>query len=373
MVALISLATYQLIVGPLATASRVTSQNLIKNQLSTIASIAVMDAVNQAASGDCDADGFVEPRAWRAPSGAPAPTNGGLIPLEIGVETEDPWGTEYGYCVWDVGPSDCGSSERLSGSADPTGGDLQTRTVLAIISAGADRAFQTTCNDYVDATTDLVTTSGDDIIKRFSYIEAASATSSLWSLSGDGTTASIDKDLAIGDDIEFDTVTGAIQALAVNATGKMTAGGGIGLGDQSDVSDESCTTSTSGLMRYNTVLDAVQLCLNDGSWTVLDNSVSFPLLAPDGSAAVPSYSFNNYDESGIFHDDNGMNIASTGDRMIFTPQTGLDFRMISEGGVQVGHTGEACTDDTQGTLRYVTEDKLFEYCDDSEWIHFNEP
>jgi hypothetical protein len=102
MVALISLAAYQLMSGPLASASRLTQNNMVNTQLPSIGHIAIMDAAN---IGDCDADGYTEARPWRAATGPVVPGNGGLIPLAMGAPTLDPWGTEYGYCTWDIGPT----------------------------------------------------------------------------------------------------------------------------------------------------------------------------------------------------------------------------------------------------------------------------
>ena len=370
-VAVLSLAAYQLISGPLASASRITQNNLVKSQLSTIASIAVMDASNMASSGDCDADGYIEPRPWRDPAGAAAPTNGGLLPHEMGTKTTDPWGTGYGYCAWDVGASDCGSTERLTGATDPTTGDPETRSVLAIISAGADRIFQTTCNNYVDATTDLITATGDDIIKRFTYVEAASATSSLWTLSADSTTAEIDKDLNIGNDITFDTTAGSIQALAANATGILTAESGFGIGDETTAADASCTASTNGLIRYNTTLDEAEVCLNSGVWGPIGGDLIWPLDAPDGSAAAPSYSFENFTDAGIFHEADSMVLATGADKTTFAPDSGTEFRLISDGGVQLDTSTGICDLGADGTLQYLPFLKHFIFCDSLFWSKMN--
>ena len=46
---------------------------------------------------------------WREDLTKPFPTGGGLIPMSIGISKKDPWGTEYGYCVWDHGPAHNGA------------------------------------------------------------------------------------------------------------------------------------------------------------------------------------------------------------------------------------------------------------------------
>lgn len=261
--AALSLTTYSIFTGPVSSISRITQKAMADTQMLAISKIAIMDAANQAAAGDCDADGFIEPRTWRTTTGN-KPTNGGLVPLTMGAPITDPWKSDYGYCVWDVGPlsaqAGCGGAGvRLDGADNPVLGDAKSQTVMAVISSGQDRIFQTTCNAYVDGTTDVITTSGDDIVMRFSYQEAASATSSLWSLkSGDPDVAEIDKDLEVGDDIAFDQAAGLIQATAVNATGKIIAGGGVTLGDETDVT--TCDDAQIGLVRYNSTLPGLEVC-----------------------------------------------------------------------------------------------------------------
>lgn len=380
MIGLISIALFQMMSGPLTAASDITQQNLIKAQLLTNSRIAIVDAAKQSANGDCDNDSYIEPRPWRDPAdGTTKPTNGGVIPLEMGAPTTDPWGTEYGYCVWDVGPHSAdpacgGGTGMLVGATDPHIGEGQTLTVLSIISAGPDKTFETTCNDYVDDTTDLITTAGDDIVQRFSYGEAKSTASSLWSLkSGDLDTAEIDKNIEVGENISMDTSTGLVQASAITTGSNITAGGGVELGDQTTAPDGICTASTAGTMRYNTITNTVELCLNDGTWGGLGSSggsVSWPLLAPDGTSDNPSYGFENFSKSGLYHDSFGPIFNTTADKATLGPATGDVFQMISAGGVQVGATTSTCDDTIEGTLRYDSTDKIFEVCNGSIWTNF---
>ena len=87
--------------GPLATSVKITRVNTAENQMAIGAQVAVMAAANTPTSGDCDADGMVEPLEWRDAGASPKPTGGGLVPMSIGISKKDPWGTEYGYCTWD--------------------------------------------------------------------------------------------------------------------------------------------------------------------------------------------------------------------------------------------------------------------------------
>ena len=380
MIGLISIALFQMMSGPLTAASKITQQNLIKAQLLTNSRIAIVDAAKQSANGDCDSDSYIEPRPWRNPAdGTTKPANGGVIPLTMGAPITDPWSTEYGYCVWDVGPNYAdpacgGGTGMLDGADDPHIGEGQTLTVLSIISAGPNQTFETTCNDYVDASTDLITTSGDDIVQRFSYGEAKSTASSLWTLkSGDVDTAEINKDIEVGSNISMDTGAGLVQASAVTTGNDITAGGGVELGDQTTATDASCTTSTAGTMRYNALNYIVELCLNDGTWGGLGSSggtISWPLLAPDGTAGNPSYGFENFSGAGMYHDAFGPIFNTTADKVTLGPASGSVFQMISAGGLQVGTTTGTCNNTTEGTLRYDSTDKIFEVCNGSNWANF---
>ena len=199
--------------GPLATSVKVTRINTAETQMTIGAQVAVMAAANTSSSGDCDSDGYVEPLEWRDAGASPAPVGGGLIPMSIGISKKDPWGTEYGYCVWDHGTSgvcddETGAgdnpAERLDGAA--TGGAYP---VVALISAGQDKIFTTTCRDFATADVDsdgaltsavdlpLISKAAetdDDIIFTYTYDEATGASGGLWSIkSGSPDTAVINK------------------------------------------------------------------------------------------------------------------------------------------------------------------------------------
>lgn len=408
--AMLSFGTYQYMSGPLSSLSQITQKNIVDDQLLTISQIAALDAANL---GDCDGDGYIEPREWRAPAGAPAPVNGGLLPPDMGAPLNDPWGAEYGYCVWDTGAvsadAACGgaSAGRLDGADTAVAGEGQTLTVYAIISPGPDRTFQTTCNDYVDATTDLITSTGDDIIQRYTYREASTATSSLWNLkTGFPETAEIGKNLEIGSDINFDVGAGTIDALAVNTTGKVYAGGGLHLGDQIDIPDVTCTAMTTGLMRYNTSLSQAQVCSGAGGWVAMHSSggaLSFPLQAPDGSAAAPSYSFTGMTDAGMFLDAGGnaeiqspfeMRLKAganqiylwdteiymelrgapdfqvAGDTKITFTDSGSQphYRLSVDGGIEVADTTDTCASALEGTLKYLAASDTYQFCNGTSWV-----
>src|SRR5690606_3179218 len=110
------------------------------------------------------------------------------------------------------------------------GGPTHDQYVLAIISAGPDRQFQTSCNAWVVANTDnqpdapllAKATGTDDIVLCYTYAEANTAGGGLWSLkSGDPDKATIVKDLEVrtADDagvaFALDRSTGQSEFLAI--------------------------------------------------------------------------------------------------------------------------------------------------------------
>lgn len=137
--------------GIVTSMSDVTRKTIAEERMMSAARLSIMNATSlQANAGDCDTDGMVEPLPTVDPAGAPAPVGGGHVPANIGASQKDPWGTPYGYCAWDLGSvtvsnnnAGCGGSaaRRLNGINDPS------QTAVALISAGKDRKFSTTCNN----------------------------------------------------------------------------------------------------------------------------------------------------------------------------------------------------------------------------------
>ncbi|MCK5518527.1 MAG: hypothetical protein KAI61_03855, partial [Alphaproteobacteria bacterium] len=281
----LSVVLYQNISGPMSSSIRITNKNAAKTQLQSVSSIVIINATNQTDDGDCDADGSVEPPEWRVGAG---PTGGGLVPLTIGAPAADPWGTDYGYCVWDVGSliktvdacshdNIAANAYRLSGTPTPSVGNALSQTVIAIISAGPNRQFNTTCRDYAnstipaDANTDVIVAGGDDIIQRYTYTEASSAIDSLWSIKvGTPTTATIGKNLEVGStiasvpsDVSGSFSDGIINVSAVVTKGAIISGGAVRLANDTDVT--SCVAGNVGDMRYNATSGTIEVC-NGTAW-----------------------------------------------------------------------------------------------------------
>lgn len=210
LVGAIGAATMSNLKGIATSMSEVTRKEVAEQKMTGGARLSIQAATSaQANSGDCDSDGWVEPLPFKAPGAALSPIGGGLIPDDIGAEARDPWGTLYGYCVWDGGVTaddvTCGGpgANRLAGSPSATG-----QPVVAIISAGKDRKFSTTCNAYVDTMpadgnpdTPLIgrAAGGDDIIMEYTYNDASGLSGDdLWKIRDtDPTTAMIDKNIEV--------------------------------------------------------------------------------------------------------------------------------------------------------------------------------
>lgn len=252
---ILGVATYNLMSGPYASIARISGVNMTKYDMLAASKIAMMYPNAQSDAGDCDIDGYIEPPAFTTVGATLAPVGGGQFPHTIinAPVYKDTWGTTFGYCVWDIGTTGnpC-ATNMLNGTPDPTTGETQSQTVMALVSAGPDRKFNTTCSDYVDATTPLITSTAavtDDIVMKFSYAEAAQATSSLWKMKiGDASTITIDKNVSIGSGISIDKTSGLGSFLAVNSDGKVSVadeaiiGEGIGA---------ACNSGNIGLMRYS--------------------------------------------------------------------------------------------------------------------------
>jgi hypothetical protein len=106
--------------------------------------IAVQQAILSLAaeSKDGDGDGYLESPAMRAGAG---PAGGGIIPLTSAAPKDDSYGTKLGYCAWDNG-----ATGTLTGLI--AGAPSNARApVLAVVTAGSDNIFQTSCADIFAA------------------------------------------------------------------------------------------------------------------------------------------------------------------------------------------------------------------------------
>ncbi len=255
--------------GPLTTMVKVQTLTQAQSEMVIASRLALLEATELANDGDCDADGFVEPLEYTDPGVEDAPTGGGFLPAAVASSRTDPWGTKYGYCAWDAGTENsstagaCPAANRLDGTGD---GD-ETYTVLAIVSAGPDQVFGTTC---VGGASPAITKTGDDIITEFTYASASASTGGLWNIkSGDPTTAEITKNLEVTGGAAFTAgidLTGSTAALQLGAASMLFP---------NQVTLATCNGANDGLVRIDTTADpdVLQLCDNPNGWVSVGGGV----------------------------------------------------------------------------------------------------
>lgn len=260
MTGVLALGVNAVMKGPIAAMGEVSRKTIAENNMVASARLAIVMSTSQPSGGDCDADGYIEPLPYRNAAAGPKPAGGGYLPNTIGAGMIDPWQTEYGYCVWDHGgktPADnvaaCGgsSAKRLKGAPKAT------QIAIAVVSAGKDKTFQTTCNAFVDANADgtpdtplLNKPAGsDDLVLGYTYAEAGKIGGGLWNIkSGDPGTAEIG-----ARDIEIKGSNGATAARIGYDAGL----GVSGVGDFSAVkSDQVFSKSGTAPVNLNGILRA---------------------------------------------------------------------------------------------------------------------
>lgn len=230
-IGLLGTSIYSRMVGPVSTMARLDARMTAEEHI-----INSGRAVIRAAA-DCDSDAHKEAPQFVTGTG---PAGGGIMPTTLGLHTTDPWGTKYGYCAWDIGATSddaaCSGpgAKRLDGTNDPSAGYASTTTSFALVSAGPDRVFQTTCAAYSNGTTAVLAPGGDDLVESYTSQDVASggggSGSPIWSLKGgDPTTGTISKHVEVqGSVFKVDYLTGDLTIDDLNVTpGKYIATGGL--------------------------------------------------------------------------------------------------------------------------------------------------
>lgn len=257
LVGVLGASTMTLMQGPVSTVAAVNKQVRTESRLMVAGRLAALEAAENGT--DCDGDGVTEPiaPATGPECSAAQAAGGGCIPVTVGGDKTDPWGSPIMYCAYDHGAGSSGcSADLLAGNADPSG-----LAVLAVVSAGPDRTFQTTCG----ADPAYVTRAGDDLAYVFDESEAAAAGAGggLWSLvSGDPTSATISKDLQITTAADF---TGA--AVSLDSTSTLDLAGRLFLPTDSEWS--ACLGPDKGVMRFHDATANIQVCDGAGNWLAL--------------------------------------------------------------------------------------------------------
>lgn len=114
-----------------------------------------------ARSADTDSDGELESPAWV--SASPSPADGGGLPANIAGPKTDAWGHPFGYCTWDNG-NVSSSTHRNNGDNPAT----QESPVFAILSAGPNGSFETTCANIKSGS---LVAGSDDLVREVTLAE----------------------------------------------------------------------------------------------------------------------------------------------------------------------------------------------------------
>jgi hypothetical protein len=136
---------YQVARGTQETVTRANSSALLTQAAYTLATEA----------SDTDTDGTTEPSAGLVVLG-----DGWEVPASSGAPKADAWGSAIKYCPWDNGSTHA-SAGRLAG-ANPA---LQSSIQFAMVSAGPDKTFSTSCNQALTGAT------GDDGVRLMSVAQ----------------------------------------------------------------------------------------------------------------------------------------------------------------------------------------------------------
>ncbi len=282
--------------GPAVTTAEISRRTMAENNLVATTRLAISAATNQQErGGDCDADGFIEPLPYRAAGGAPAPAGGGLVPATMGASMTDPWGVQYGYCVWDPGTASVSDAVPACGGATPRrleGAPRDDQYAIAVISAGKNGVFETSCNAYADIapadglpdTVLLDKPAGsDDVVLAYTYAEANGIGGGEWKLNAlDPTTAEIAKNLEVG--------SAANPRGATFTEGALTMGGTRGLVLPGDPGDDTvtgaCNADKANQLRRNigdgSAVPVIEIC-HDNAWVAVSGGTSV------GGQCTPAY------------------------------------------------------------------------------------
>lgn len=315
MTAVLGIATFSLMSGPLNTMVSVNKKAIAQSQVEAIARIALMDAQMQPDGGDPDGDTIVELRPGRDGGAGIDPRE--YVPYTLGAPTIDPWGTEYSYCVWDMGAqTDAASTTTLDGADDPfrAADDANAATksaasqvLIAVFSAGPDGTASSTCADWTSDTAPVFTCAGDDICKKYTYSEAAKTVGGIWEIKqGSPSTITTRKNLEIGSSISIEAATGSAEFTTVETTGKIIATGGLQLPLETDATVNAlCGASYEGLLRFNAAAGVLQVC-NGASWDdILGGS------GGDSAEAESEWAETSGGSGSIYYNDGGVMVGTT--------------------------------------------------------------
>lgn len=255
--------------GPLQSSVRITKMNTAENQMNV-----AMQALVSMGASNCDADPELEPIAPGA--ALTGLTGGGQIPASVGTQKTDPWGTPYGYCSWNHGTTTTGCAGLLAGkSASPN----NNVTVVAIISAGPNKQFNTSCNAYAaDATPVVVKSTGvgtDDMFYMITTQEAVSGGGGgLWTLAS--ATQAVLGGPTIGIKVDDGEFTGAVITNNIEPVGlndRINFNSPLNLKAFNDAGRPTCNAGMEGglIINNQTAPGKFQRCVSS-TWTDIGGS-----------------------------------------------------------------------------------------------------
>jgi len=285
----LGMGSISLLKGPVGTMVKVNQKTAVE----TGGDLGLKLMMNQVLTStpDCDSDGTIEAGIWRDPTGGlPAPTGGGWVPDNINMaKTTDPWGQELGYCVWDHG-----SAVKSGACPDDTrrleGANVSDEPFIAIVSAGPDQAFQTTCRDWSAADLDdnggsmtpdgdlddagdlpLINKAGDsdDLIFMYTYAGAKAAMGDQWvfqaNMDASGDAAKTEQGL------DLSGATDTISFGGILDLNKM--GGGLVL---PDAAGATCDSTTDGQLFRDVSASppSVVMCEDGTGWVSVGGGAS---------------------------------------------------------------------------------------------------
>ena len=268
----------QTLTGPVTTITRVTQKNIAETNLLMNAKIISNAVPLNGTDGSIDTDAEREPHAMiAAASGETPPANGGYLPTTLGLTLTDPWGSKYGYCVYDHG-AEASASGYIPGDDSGTN-TVRVQPLFGVISSGPDKVFQTGCPVYTTGQMDLKKASGsDDLVQAFTYSEAEASAGGLWNLkspteqniaqlkdsSGSAVNVSIDRDTGVGDFVGLTTDTLAAK------TDNIAIDGGLKV----DVlGSETCDGTTEGVLRFDAGTEKTLVVCNGTLWVPAGGTV----------------------------------------------------------------------------------------------------
>ena len=260
----------QTLTGPVTSITRVTQKNIADNNLLMNAKIIVNAAVTGVSGGDVDTDGIIEPAPFApAGGGETPPVNGGYLPTNLGLALTDPWGSKFGYCVWDHGATNS-SANRITGDNTAS---AATQPVIAVIAAGADKIFQTTCSAYAGGAVTAAKAGGsDDLIFKYTYAEATASSNGLWTLNTSNQAKAELKDSSGTANVSINRSTGVGDFLGIitstidsKLSELINIGGALKL-DTAGATVDTCDVAAKGALRLNATETTLELCDGAGGW-----------------------------------------------------------------------------------------------------------